>query len=445
MGFDGDRRLVVFGFGPIGAGLFVYEAFRTGTYASPVVVDIQPSLVDAVRRSEGRFALNVAQADGVETHAVGPVIAMNPVEPGDRERIVAAIADADVAATCLPGTAFYRRGDEASPARLLAEGLARRSRPEPLVLYAAENAVNATGSLAAAVDASGAGPVSDRLDLRDTVIGKMSGVQTDPDVIAQLGLARITPGYPSAMLVEAFDAIRVSGPRSAVGMAVADPAAQAAPAAQAVPAAPTTRVAPGFPTFLAVPDLEPFEFAKLYGHNATHALGAFLGVHLGLRVFADLTRIDGAMRLLADAFELESGAALVRRFAGTDPLFTAGGYHDYAADLLARMTNPYLHDSIERAARDPKRKLGWDDRLVGTIRVCTAAGIEAPRYALGAAAGLAILEPGVLTGRVAAGEALRACWSDEPPDPKEAERLGGLVADGLDRLRPILESGRVTS
>jgi hypothetical protein len=260
--------------------------------------------------------------------------------------------------------------------------------------------------------------------VRDTVIGKMSGVQADPAVIGQLGLARLTPGYPSAMLVEAFDAIRVSGPGPGAGTGSLD--------------------APGFPTFLAVADLEPFEFAKLYGHNATHALGAFLGVHLGLRAFADLPRVDSAMALLADAFERESGAALVRLFAGADPMFTEAGYRAYAEDLLARMTNPFLHDSIERAARDPLRKLGWDDRLVGTIRVCMSGGIEAPRYALGAAAGLAILEPGVLDGRVPAAGALRACWPADGPDPEAAQRLVDLVADGLDRLRRIIESGRVS-
>ena len=226
------------------------------------------------------------------------------------------------------------------------------------------------------------------------------------------------------MLVEAFDAIRVSGPAPGAGAG--------------------TLVAPGFPTFLAVADLEPFEFAKLYGHNATHALGAFLGVHLGLDVFAHLSRVDGAMRLLADAFERESGAALIRRFAGVDPLFTEVGYLAYAEDLLARMTNPYLHDTIERAARDPLRKLGWDDRLVGTMRICLAGGIEAPRYALGAAAGLAILEPGVLSGRVPVRAALRSCWPAEAPDPEQAERVCEFVADGLERLRPIIASGRVS-
>ena len=424
MGFDGDRRLVVFGFGPIGAGLFIYEAFRTGAYAPPVVVDIQPSLVDALWQNDGRFSLNVARADGVEIHDIGPVVPANPAGSEDRERIVAAIAGADVAATCLPGTAFYGRGAEVSPARLLAEGLARRRRPEPLVLYAAENALNAASALAAAIDASRPGSASTGLDLRDTVIGKMSGIQADPAAIGQLGLARITPEYPSAMLVEAFDAIRVSGPSLGAGAG--------------------SRDAPGFPTFVAVADLEPFEFAKLYGHNATHALGAFLGVHLGLRVFADLARVDGAMALLVDAFERESGAALVRLFAGVDPLFTEAGYRTYAEDLLARMTNPYLHDTIERAARDPLRKLGWDDRLVGTIRVCLSGGIEPPRYALGAAAGLAILEPGVLDGRVPVAGALRACWPTDALDAGLAQRVADLVADGLDRLRRVIGSGRVS-
>jgi mannitol-1-phosphate 5-dehydrogenase len=423
--FNGDQRLVVFGFGPIGAGLFVFEAFRTGAYAPPVVVDVQSPLVDALRRNDGRFFLNVAHAAGVATHDIGPVVALDPVAAADRERIVAAIADADVAVTSLPGTAFYDRGDATSPARLLAAGLSRRSRPEPLVLYAAENSINAASALVAAVDGSSFGPVAARLDARDTVIGKMSGMQADPAVIATLGLSRLTPDYPSAMLVEAFDAIRVSS---------------AAPTA----AAPAPK-APGFPTFLAVADLEPFEFAKLYGHNATHALGAFLGVHLGLDVFADLARVDGAMQLLADAFERESGAALVRRFGGADPLFTAAGYNAYADDLVARMTNPYLHDSIERAARDPTRKLGWDDRLVGTMRICLAGGIEAPRYALGAAGGLATLEPGVLGGRVPVREALRGCWPAELPDPEEAEHVGRLVEGGLERLRQIVESGRVSS
>jgi len=407
-GFGGDRRLVVFGFGPIGAGLFVYEAFRTGDYAPPIVVDVQTPLVDALRRNGGQYALNVAQSAGIDSHVIGPVAPMNPLGAVDRDRIVTAIAAADIAVTCLPGTAFYDRGD-ASPAALLAEGVAARTRPEPLVVYAAENAVNAATTLTAAVRAASAADPMPLIDARDTVIGKMSGIQGDSGVIERLRLTRLTPGYPAAMLVEEFDMIRVSGPD-----------------------------APGFPTFLAAPDLEPFEYAKLFGHNATHALGAFLGVHLGLKVFADLARVDGVKALLRDAFELESGGALVRRFRGADPLFTEAGYLAYVVDLLERMVNPYLHDSIERAGREPLRKLGWDDRLVGTMRVCLAEGITPRRYALGAAAGLAILEPGVMDGTVGVGAALRTCWPSEVPDG-EADAIVELVGESLGRLQEVLD------
>jgi mannitol-1-phosphate 5-dehydrogenase len=412
VGFDGDRRIVVFGFGPIGAGLFVYEAFRTGDYAPPLVADVQAPLVEALRASGGRYGLNVAQAGGIDTHVIGPVEAVNPLDAGDRARIVAELADADIAVTCLPGVTFYDRG-EASPAALLAEALARRSRPEPLVLYAAENAVNAAASLVDAIRAASTVDPGPRLDPRDTVIGKMSGLQSDAEAIEALGLVRITPGHPAAMLVEAFDAIRVSGSD-----------------------------APGFPTFRAAPDLEPFEFAKLFGHNATHALGAFLGAHRGLSMFADLARVEGAMPFLRDAFELESGAALVRRFGGVDPLFTDAGYRAYVADLLDRMTNPHLRDSIERAGRDPRRKLGWDDRLVGTLRVCLAEGVTPRRYALGVAAGLAILEPGVMDGSVSAEETLRGCWPAGVP-VDEAGPVVELVTEALGRLPAVLAGGRL--
>ena len=42
--------------------------------------------------------------------------------------------------------------------------------------------------------------------------------------------------------------------------------------------------------------------------------------------------------------------------------------------------------------RDPQRKLGWEDRLVGLIRLGLAEIVPTPRYAMGVAAGLEILE-----------------------------------------------------
>jgi mannitol-1-phosphate 5-dehydrogenase len=55
------------------------------------------------------------------------------------------------------------------------------------------------------------------------------------------------------------------------------------------------------------------------------------------------------------------------------------------------MVNPHLRDRTERVTRDPRRKLGWEDRLIGTMRLALDAGVEPRRFALGAAAAWAAL------------------------------------------------------
>lgn len=42
---------------------------------------------------------------------------------------------------------------------------------------------------------------------------------------------------------------------------------------------------------------------------------------------------------------------------------------------LERMISPNLPDSVERVIRDPERKFGWNDRLIGAIRLCPVEGI----------------------------------------------------------------------
>src|SRR5208283_3292260 len=125
----------------------------------------------------------------------------------------------------------------------------------------------------------------------------------------------------------------------------------------------------GIDAFVEKEDLLPFEEAKLYGHNATHALAAYLCALRGLPYIADLRRDPDLLGFVRDAFLKESGEALIRKHAGKDRLFTTDGYREYARDLLERMTNPYLQDSVERVGRDLQRKLDWDDRLVGTLRL----------------------------------------------------------------------------
>mgnify|MGYP001813605433 FL=1 len=191
---------------------------------------------------------------------------------------------------------------------------------------------------------------------------------------------------------------------------------------------------PGMPVLREVDDLAPFEDAKLLGHNATHALAGFLGSVLGLALVADLRDVDGAMDFLRAAFLEESGAVLRRRWTGSDPLFTEDGYSAFADDLLERMVNPYLADTIERAARDPRRKLGWDDRLIGLIRMGLATGVPTPRYAMGVAAGLEILRRSEVGTDE---ELLRTCWPDDVPDAEVGTICATVAAarSGLEEWR----------
>ena len=283
---------------------------------------------------------------------------------------------------------------------------------EPLIVLCAENHRSAAALLEEAV--LEAVPAGEREAVRgrsrwvDTVIGKMSGVISDPAELRALGLSTITPALPAAFLVEAFDRILVSR------------------------VDPSGRLHPGMPVLREVDDLAPFEDAKLLGHNATHALGAFLGELLDLTLFADLCEVDGAMAFLRAAFIEESGAAVCRRWADADELFTPAGWEAFADDLLARMVNPWLADTIERAARDPRRKLGWDDRLVGLIRLGLAQGVPTPSYAMGAAAGLDVLRR-VGADHGSDADLLRGCWPDGLP-PDEVDAVLDVVSEGRDRL-----------
>jgi len=105
------------------------------------------------------------------------------------------------------------------------------------------------------------------------------------------------------------------------------------------------------------------------------------------------------------------------------------------------MTNPFLVDMIERVTRDTERKLGWNDRLIGTMRVALGQGVIPRRYAFGAAAALALLDPTALEGHTPAGNVLDASWRGASPDQTERDQLVALVQTALGDLRAWQAAG----
>ncbi|MGQ9584624.1 MAG: hypothetical protein ACUVXG_04435 [Anaerolineae bacterium] len=428
MGLTGARTYVGFGFGPIQAGLFLYEAFRSGNFGRLVVAEVLPEVVAALRQAGGFYTVNIAHANRIEPAFVGPVEIYNPASAADREHLVDALAEAHEIGTAIPSVAGYRSDEPGSLHRLLAQGLIRKvvRHGPPALLYAAENHNHAAEILEEAVVSElpvGRRDVERaRIQFLNTVIGKMSGTIRDPDAIRQHGLVTITPQDQRAFLVEAFNRILISQieQRTISGEV------------------PFRR---GIEVFEEKPDLLPFEEAKLYGHNATHALGAYMGALAGVQRFADLAFLPGALAFLRAAFIQESGRALVRRHARLDPLFTPEGYEQYADDLLVRMTNPFLLDTVERVGRDPARKLGWNDRLVGTMRLALAHGVEPRRYAFGTAAALAVLDRSVLGQPRRAAALLDPLWAEAEPDAHERAEILNRVKRGLRQVSAWCDGG----
>ncbi len=410
MPLSGARTFVNFGFGAIGAGLLLYEACESGNFGRLTVAEVLPEAVESLRAADGFYSVNLARASGVAAARVGPVETCNPNIVEDREKLFAAISSAEEIATAVPSVGFYVSEGEGSLHRVLARGLERKvkSGGPRAVVYAAENHNHAAEILEETVlkevSADAQQAVHAQVQFLNTVIGKMSGLAEEPQ---RQGLAPVTPGNARAFLVEEFNRILVSEPRFD---------------------APFER---GLAVFEEKSDLLPFEEAKLFGHNATHALAAYLGAQLGVREIAGLREVPDFMAFLRAAFVEESGEALVKKHAGADRLFTPAGYAEYADDLLARMTNPHLGDTVERVARDPHRKLGWNDRLIGTLRVALAQGVRPRRFALGAAAGLAFMDAGVLDEAARLEALARSLWTPAAPE-------AGVLAAVLE----VLEEGR---
>ena len=361
-----EHQFVGFGFGPIQGGLFAKEAFQSGNFTRIVVAEVDAQLVDAVRANNGSYYVNVAKADGIETLKVDNVELLNPNVAGDKEILLEVLAESTEIATCLPSVDFYEAGIESSPASLIAGGL-KNSRAEATIIYTAENNNQAAEILEQAVIEKIGTLSQKRVQYLNTVIGKMSRVVADPAEIEKSKLATIAPGINRAFLVEEFNRILVSRTQ------ISD-------------------FTPGIEVFIEKDDLLPFEEAKLFGHNAIHTLLGFIGEARGATSMSELKKDQAVMQIARLAFLDECGRALVKKYAHLrDELFTEAGVKDYAEDLLERMTNPYLADTVARAGRDAVRKLAVTGRIFGTMSLALEYGIEPKNMAIGAMAGIAVL------------------------------------------------------
>ena len=354
-----------FGFGPIQSGLFVKEAFQSGNFSRIAIAEINQGLVDAVRNNNGTYYVNIAQKNGIRTVRIDNVEMYNPQVASDRQALAEVLAESTEIVTSLPSVSFYGMGDE-GVASLIGRAI-KDGNNRAAIIYTAENNNQAAQILEKEVSAKVGGVSLASVRFLNTVIGKMSQVVTDPEEIRKKKIEPIAPGLDRAFLVEEFNEILVSR-------------------------CDLPGFRPGIEVFIEKEDLLPFEEAKLYGHNAIHALLAYLGALKGYSKMSELKSDKDLMGIAREAFVNESGRSLIGKYSDfDDDLFTEAGYAKYAEDLLERITNPYLDDAVQRNVRDPMRKLGSADRIFGTMSLALEQGIEPVNLAIGAAAALVFI------------------------------------------------------
>ena len=331
------------GLGPIQTGIFMLGA-RDGGFTRIVVAEVDETVKNALSASGGKITVNVAESDKVVAETVTGIEVLNPLDPDDLLKLEIAAAEADEIATALPSVDFFKH-----VAQWMRKGFANAPAKRRFI-YTAENNNHAAERLKEAIDIDDL-PNTHYLN---TVVGKMSSVLPDGEY-QKLNLAPLSPGLERAHLVEAFNKILISDApeidqRSTQGLIVKK-------------------------------DLYPFEEAKLYGHNAIHFALALMGKQKGALNMSDLANDKPLIAFARSAFIEECGEALCSKWSGKDDLFTKDGFELYADDLLARMTNPFLNDSTERITRDLPRKLSWDDRVVGTMRLAISQGVVPAKIA----------------------------------------------------------------
>lgn len=143
---------------------------------------------------------------------------------------------------------------------------------------------------------------------------------------------------------------------------------------------------------------------KLYLHNCGHAILGYLGYRRGHVLSWQALEDPVIYDVLTRAFgEVRAGFRAVYDMDAVE-------LDDYIAELLKGFANRALADTVVRLARDPLRKLGPKERLVGAARLVEKAGIT----------------PDALSLAIAA-----AYRFDDADDPLAVELQRRIAAEGL--------------
>lgn len=121
---------------------------------------------------------------------------------------------------------------------------------------------------------------------------------------------------------------------------------------------------------------------KFYTYNAANGTTSYLGALLGYTYLADAAYDERILKILEGVY-LETAKALSKKHN-----FPLQEQLDFTLTSKRKLQDRAIVDYIERNARDPIRKLGKEDRLVGSARLVMEYGIRPENLATAIAAAI---------------------------------------------------------
>ena len=330
------RRVTVFGAGNIGRGLIGWLLGRAGWEV--VFVDISRELVDLLN-SEGSYQVVEVGPRGRSIETIGPVSAVSGTDTG---RAARATASADLVCTAVGAGALGK------VAPVIAAALGQDGSRVRNVL-ACENSDPNTALLRNHMS-RGPGAVPGGVGFPETMVD------------------RLVPGLTGEGL-----AVEVE---SAFDFKIAEEG--------------WVGERPAVEGFELVPDLLLHRKKKLWLVNGLHAGAAFLGLAAGHDTIAEAVS-DPPIRNRLDEIVHTMAGVLAAEFGHRSSAELAG----YGRSNLERFAGGALKDPVRRVARNPLRKLGPDERLVGPAREAERMGLPAGALCDAIVAGLSVDDSGV--------------------------------------------------
>ena len=376
-------KAVIFGPGRIGCG-FVGQILHSAGYE--LVFVGREAIADHLERVQ-RYVVRLTDGNEARDLQIGPVRALRTT---DTEAVARAVAGADLVAVSV--------GPRNLPqiAELLAGGLARRHAPVNVIAF--ENCTDPGAVLRDAVtkcdpSLGGAG--------HGFVSALVSRIVTQR-------LGELEGAAPLVFLGDPATSFIVHGPSLAAPL-------------------------PPLEGLREVDDYLAWVTKKLYTFSAGHAAAAYFGALKGYRYIHSAIR-DPEIRSAVLAAMEEGQHGLEQRYGRE----LAGDRSELEA-IVARFENAALNDPVSRVGRDPRRKLGPEDRLVGAARLAEQAGVSPRRLALAAAA--AICFDCGKKPHPTGGETAETLHDVSGLDPESG--LGRQVSEAVSRLAEWREADNV--